>query len=116
MNISDIHFHDTQILRVVEDTATDTLTMYVDYPVDWQRGVFEHRRLVFSDAYNYQVHEMPFSGVPTILDVDVLETNDPLTRQYPDTNRWTRLRLKTNAGFRDVSCVSVTLTHDDHAD
>jgi hypothetical protein len=102
MDISDIHFHDTQILRVIEDTATDTLTMEVDYPVDWEHNVFEHRKLVFSDAYNYQVHEMPFSGVPTILNVDILGTS----------GRWTRLRLQTNAGFREVICVSVSLISD----
>jgi len=99
MNISDIHFHDTQILRVVEDTEADTLSVEVVYPVDWERNEFAPRTLVFSDAYNYQVHEMPFSGNPTILEVHVLGTTD----------RWTHLRLKTNAGFRTVSCVSVTL-------
>lgn len=96
-NISNIHFHDTQILRVIEET--DTLTMNVNYPVDWEHNIFEHCKLVFYDAYNYQVHEMPFSGIPTILEVDILGT----------TNRWTHLRIQTNAGFRTVSCVSVTL-------
>jgi len=114
MNVSDIHFHDTQILRVIEDTATDELTMHVDYPVDWENGVFEHRKLIFSNAYNYQVHEIPFSGIPTILNVDILETNDSWTHLHPDTNRWTRLRIQTNAGFRDVSCVSVMLVSDDN--
>jgi hypothetical protein len=104
VNISDIHFHDTQILRVTEETSTDTLTMEVDYPTDWEHNVFEHRKLIFSDAYNYQVHEIPTQGIPTILGVDILDTTD----------RWTRLRLQTNAGFREVSCVSVTLTTNNH--
>lgn len=100
MDISEIHFHDTRILRVIEDPEQDTLTMEVSYPVDWENNEFEPRILVFANAYNYQVHEMPFHGAPTILDVDILGTTD----------RWTLLRLQTNAGFRDVTCVSVMLT------
>jgi hypothetical protein len=41
MDISSIHFHDTQILRVIEDCAADTLTMQVEYPVDWEPNLFE---------------------------------------------------------------------------
>jgi hypothetical protein len=103
MNISDIHFHDTQILRVIEDTATDTLTMDVEYPVDWEHNIFERCFLTFSDAYNYQVFEIPFSGPPTILAAEVVSTSD----------RWSRLRLETNAGYREVSCVLVTLSTND---
>lgn len=99
MNISDIHFHDAQILRVVEDTVAGTLSMEVIYPIDWELNKFEPRTLVFADAYNYQVHEMPFWGSPMILDVEILGRTD----------RWTHLRLQTNAGYRDVSCVSVEL-------
>lgn len=105
MNISKIHFHDTQILRVIEDTEADTLSMEVIYPVDWENNEFEPRKLVFTDAYNYQVHEMPFWGSPMILEIEVLGKND----------RWTHLRLLTNAGYRDVSCVSVELLSEGRA-
>ena len=105
MNISDIHFHDTQILRVIEDTEGDILSMEVDYPVNWENNEFEPRTLVFADAYNYQVHEMPFWGSPMILEMEVLGKTD----------RWTHLRLRTNAGYRDVSCVSVELLPEDGA-
>ncbi len=99
MDISDIHFHDSQILSVIEDPQADTLTMEIDYPVDYDANIFEPHRLVFSDAYNYQVHEMPFDGCPTILEVEVMGTTD----------RWTHLRMETNAGFRSLSCASVVL-------
>lgn len=99
MDLSHIHFHDTQILRVVEDPAADILTMEVNYPVDWDNNVFERRSITFLDSYNYQVHEGPFSGVPTILTVEIIETD----------SRWTRLRIQTNAGFREISCVSISL-------
>ena len=52
MDISAIHFHDTQILRVIEDCVTSTLTMEVEYPVDWERDVFEKRLLVFDDVHS----------------------------------------------------------------
>ena len=99
MNISSIHFHDTQILRVVEDGAADTLTMEVEYPVDWERNVFDRRLLVFADVHGYQVFEGPFQGLPTILDAEIVGTD----------GRWSRLRLDTNAGYRDLSCTGVAL-------
>jgi hypothetical protein len=99
MNLSDIHFHDTQILRVIEDTSTDTIRMEVLYPAHWQDDQFEHRVLCFTDAHNYQVFEGPFSGPPTILDVEMMGCS----------GRWSRLRLQTNAGYREISCVSVVL-------
>ena len=99
VNISDIHFHDSQILRVTEDPSNDTLTMEVMYPVDWQDNRFENRRLIFTDAYSYQVFEGPFLGYPTILDAKISTTVD----------RWSKIRLETTAGFREVMCVSVNL-------
>jgi hypothetical protein len=97
MNLSDIHFHDTKIRRVTEDTQTDTLTMDVRYPLDWENNIFEPRLLVFEDVYNYQVFEGPFQGCPTILDAKIVGTD----------GRWKRLRLETNAGYREVNCVAV---------
>ena len=99
MDISAIHFHDTQILRVIEDCVMNTLTMEVEYPVDWERNVFEKRLLVFDDVHSYQVFEQPFDGSPTILDAEVVATQ----------GRWSRLRLDTNAGRRELSCTAVRL-------
>ncbi len=99
MDISDIHFHDTRILRVVEDPAADLLTMEVQYPTDWDNNVFALRHLVFEDAHSYQVAEGPFHGSPTILDASIVGSH----------LRWSRLRLDTNAGFREVFCVAVRL-------
>lgn len=104
MDISSIHFHDTQILRVIEDCAADTLTMEVEYPVDWERNVFEKRLLVFDDVHGYQVFEGPFHGLPTILDAGIIGTED----------RWSRLRLDTNAGRRELSCTAVRLREYNH--
>jgi len=99
IDISDIHFHDTGILRVVEDTVAHTLIIDVEYPVNWEENKFEKRRLVFTDAYGYQVHEGPFVGSPTILGASVVG----------EDNGWTRIRLQTNAGFREVHCKAMDL-------
>ena len=103
MDISFIHFHDTQILQVIEDCATDTLTMEVEYPVDWENNLFEKRLLIFDDVYGYQVFEGPFLGLPTILDAEIIGTE----------GRWSRLRLGTNAGRRELSCTAVRLCEHD---
>ena len=63
------NFHDTYILSVFENTKTDTINMSVDFPINWHESIYENKRLVFSNAYNYQVHEMPFSGSPQILEI-----------------------------------------------
>lgn len=99
MDISTIHFHDTQILRVIEDCAADTLTMEVEYPVDWEHNVFEKRLLVFENVHGYQISDAPFQGLPTILDASIVSTD----------GRWSRVRLETNAGPRELSCTAVRL-------
>jgi hypothetical protein len=99
LDLSAIHFHDTRILKVIEDTENDILIMEVNYPVNWDDNEFEKRRLLFEDILNYQVNEIAFSGSPTILDVNILEEEE----------RRTRIRLETNAGHRDLSCSAIQL-------
>jgi hypothetical protein len=99
MDLATIHFHDTQILKIVEDTASDTLTMEVFYPVDWENNTFERRRIIFEDVLNYRVSEGAFQGSPTILDDKVISN---------DGHR-THIRLETNAGKRELSCSAVHL-------
>jgi hypothetical protein len=106
MDISAIHFHDTKIHRFIEDAYAKTLTMEVTYPVDWERNVFEKRLLIFEDVHHYQVMEWElFGGEPTILDVEIVSTDD----------RWSRLRLETNAGHRELSCDAVRVSECDSA-
>jgi len=93
------NFHDTYILSVFEDTSMDTIKMAVDFPINWHESVYEKKQLVFSNAFNYQVHEMPFSGSPEILEIHILEKKDG----------WTKFRLNTNAGYREICCDSVEL-------
>ena len=92
-------FHDTYILRVLEDTAVDVLTMDVDFPVDWFESKYEKRQIVFRDAFNYQVHEQDFSGSPQILKISIVEKSQ----------HGTQYRMETNAGYREIWCRSVEL-------
>ena len=99
MDISNIHFHDTLILRVIEDAAADTLTMEVEYPVDWENNIFEKRLLIFEDVHGYQIFDGPFDGRPTILGASIISTD----------GGWSKIRLETNAGNRELNCKSVRL-------
>jgi len=99
VDLSSIHFHDTKILKVIEDTENDLLTMEVIYPVDWDNNEFEKRKLIFENVLNYQVNEIDFRGSPTILGPEILTQDE----------RRTRIRLETTAGHRDLSCSAIRL-------
>ena len=105
MDISSIHFHDTQILLVIEDCSSDTLTMEVELPVTESSDKLVPRLLVFDDAYSYQVFEGPFQGCPAILDMQVVG----------EQGRWRRVRLDTNAGYRELFCTGVRVLEQDRA-
>ena len=99
MDLASIHFHDAQIFKVIEDTQQNTLTMEVEYPVDWESNKFERRQLIFEDALDYTIVEIPFQGAPTILGVKVI-TSEGCRK---------RIRLETNAGARELSFSAVRL-------
>lgn len=99
MDLDSIQFHDTRILRVIEDTESNTLTMEVEYPVDWENNRFEKRKIIFDDILNYRVVEGTFQESPTILDVKVISEDGCRTR----------IRLETNAGERELCCSAVRL-------
>jgi hypothetical protein len=106
MEISDIYVHDAQLHRVVEDIEADTVTMEVDLPILERDEQQEPRLLVFDDAYNYQVFEQAWQGVVTILDMCVVGKQD----------RWQRVRIETNAGYRELFCTGVRVcSHQDPA-
>ncbi len=99
--LSDLHLHDAVLHRVIESTVDDSLSFEVDYPVDWERGVFEPRVIIFTDVLGYEVHEGPFTGAPTLLE---------WTLQGHENGRDV-IRIETNAGYRQFACKSVRLTH-----
>lgn len=99
VDLSGIHFHDCQIIRVVEDLASHSLAMGVDYPVHWDANEFARKQLVFDDCFNYQVFELPFDGFSTILSAETVA----------DEGGWSRVRLETNMGRRELICRGVRI-------
>ncbi len=90
MNLEEIHFHDSILLSVVEDTQSDEIRFEVDYPTDWENNIYQKRIILFKEVLNYQVLEGAFHGPPTILDVSILA----------EKNNRTSIRIDTNAGYR----------------
>lgn len=97
MKISDIYVHDAQLHRVIEDIEPDTLTMEVDLPILERDEEHAPRLLVFDDAHNYKVFEQPWEGLITILDMRIVG----------EEGRWQKVRIETNAGYRELFCTGV---------
>lgn len=97
MDFSNIYVHDGRLLRVIEDTRLDTLTMEVELPASPDSDELVSRLLVFAGVHGYQVFDGPFEGVPAILDMRIIG----------EQGRWRRVRIDTNAGYREMFCISV---------
>jgi len=99
IDISDIHFHDSTIRKIIEIPETDTLIFEVDYPIDWENNTFEIRYIVFQDILEYKIEEGGFVGSPTFLDV----------YENGKTGERFNITLQTNAGTRSLSYTNVEL-------
>ena len=97
MDISNIYVHDGRLLRVIEDTERDTLTMEVELPASPESEELVPRLLVFEDVHGYQIFDGPFDGIPAILDMQIVG----------EQGRWRQVRIDTNAGHRELYCTSV---------
>lgn len=97
MDISAIYVHDGTLLRVIEEPAQSRLIMEVELPVLEKTEELEARLLVFEDVYAYQVVEGCINGCPILLDLSVVGYE----------GRWTRVRLDTTVGYREILCTSV---------
>lgn len=99
MNPGELYIHDAQLFKVMEDAVAQTLTFEVTLPLlEFAEQQF-HRKLVFDDSYNYQVHEQPWEGNVTILGIAVTG-NDGWRHQ---------VRIETNAGYRTFYCASLSV-------
>jgi len=97
--LNEIHFHDSVLYKVVENTHDDSLEFHVEYPIDWDRNLFETRLIVFRDILEYSVVEEPFHGQPTLLDWALI-----------DGKGGRRLiKFQTNAGHRSFHFRTVEL-------
>jgi hypothetical protein len=97
MDISDIYVHDGTLLRVMEEPEHARLMLDVELPILERDERLELRRIIFEDVYGYSVVEGCINGCPTLLDLTVVGQE----------GRWTRLRLDTTVGYREILCASV---------
>lgn len=99
MDISHIYIHDAKLLKVIEDTETDTLTMECELPVDDWSDEFKPGLLIFDNVLNYRVCEIAFHGRPALLDINIVGEREGRSR----------VRLETNAGWRELDCTAVRI-------
>ncbi len=101
MKLTDIHFHDSVVYRVTESTEENSLSFEVDYPIDWDKGIYERKVIKFMDVLDYEVHEGPFVGPPTFLEWSIVGVD----------NGREVVRLETNAGYRQLAFKEVELSN-----
>ena len=99
MEISDIYVHDGTLLRVVEDLEQEKIKMAVMLPSSPTSDELVPRLLVFEGVYWYQIFEGRIEGCPTLLDLSVIEKSE----------QWSRVRLDTNHGYRELYCTGVKI-------
>ncbi|MBO9200220.1 MULTISPECIES: hypothetical protein [Niastella] len=99
-----LSFHDSTTLEVKEDTKNQTLDFLLRYPVDWKNYVFEKKILRFIDAIVYIKKEIPFEGLPSIMDIKLL--NSPKhTYTFADgvtVSSKYKVEIETNEGSRFI--------------
>ena len=100
VDVSDIYVHDGKLLRVIEDAERETLTMEVLLPADPKSDVLVPRLLIFEGVYGYQIFEGRGVGCPTKLHLSVVEKLGGL-------GKWSRVRLDTTHGYRELCCTAV---------
>ena len=98
MRLHDVHLHDSEVIRVIERPAASVLAFELDYPEDWENGVYVAKTLIFRDPLGYSVEEGPFNGNPVFLDAQVEEQGTRFA-----------VVLETNAGRRKLSYSDVEL-------
>ena len=101
MDYTKIHWHDSLIKKVIELPSEERLLFEVDYPVDWINQKWEPHTIGFENLYTYEIHEGPFAGSPTILDLIKLDTDE-----YGNIT----FKLDTNAGYRIIKCKEISIT------
>jgi hypothetical protein len=104
MIFDDFSFHDSTILKVVEDTAGQTVDFTLDFPVDWENNLFAKKVLRFKDAIVYIKKEIPFLGQPAILEIKQLHSHKHTYKGVDGISQSSKHKIEivTNAGSRFV--------------
>src|SRR5688572_30696413 len=97
MIIDDISFHDSQILKVIENPDGQILEFIIDFPTDWENNIFEHKILKFEGVTHYNVDGIPFSGLPIIFNIENLGE----AKNFSTDTRH-KIKIDTNSGDRII--------------
>ncbi|WDF45177.1 hypothetical protein PQ459_09725 [Chryseobacterium sp. KACC 21268] len=110
MIFNEISFHDSHIMQVKENPAKQTLDFFIDFPTDWENNIFEHKILRFENVTFYSLEEIPFDGLPTILNINDLGeiTKDFSTSNYEWIIVRNKIEIQTNAGNRIIEFSNCT--------
>ena len=101
-DISNIHFQDARIVRVIEDVDRRKLTFEVSYPMTERDSDFRRGKLIFEWCSRYLVAEGDCGGESMIQRAEVIEAEPH--RQM--------IRLHTDRGIREVTCKRVVEEYD----
>lgn len=96
-DLSNIHFQDARIIRVIEDVDRRSLTFEVSYPIPEGGSDFPGGKLIFEWYSQYLVAEGDRSGESVIQRVEVIKA---------EPHRQT-IRIHTDRGFREMRCYRV---------
>ena len=104
MIIDENSFHESQILNVTENSSEQIIDLLLSFPTDWENSVFENKILRFENVVLYHVEQIPFAGLPTILNIVNLGV---VKKDFGSgKNEWkvscNKIRIETNAGNRII--------------
>lgn len=100
-------FHDSLIKSVVENSKLNEFILCIDWLKDWENNKFIEANLVFENVLNYEVHEIPFEGNPTIL--DIYESGSRIDYGI----KRLQIKIETNAGYRTLYCTDAKIIEND---
>lgn len=104
MIFNDISFHDSQILQVVENPKENFLDFLLDFPTNWKENIFENKTLRFTGVIFYNIYEIPFVGLPTIMEIielgEIKKVFGTGRNQIEVLRR--KIEIQTNAGNRTI--------------
>jgi hypothetical protein len=111
MIFDEISFHDSVILSVTENTKDQTLDFELDYFVDWENQVSEKKVLQFQEVIFYVKKEIPFAGMPTILEIKQMASHKHTYKNAVGSIEISRYKIEmiTNAGSRFIEFSDVSL-------
>lgn len=104
MIINEISFHDSQILKVIENAEEQIIDFHLHIATDWEKNTFENKILRFKNVTFYSLEEIPFYSFPSILNIIDLEK---ITKDFSGiNNEWeitqSKIKIETTAGNRIV--------------